>query len=67
MPRSAAQSDFTFERPVELPAAAWPVSLPPAVSEASARVARWILWVALVMFVALILLCGVGLHIPVGE
>ena len=67
MPRSAAQSDFTFQRPVELPPAAWPVSLPAPVSEASARVTRWILWAALLMFVGLILLCGVGLHIPAGE
>ncbi len=69
MPRSPAQSDFRFVSPslVELPPAAWPVSLPPVpMPEASAGTTRWMLRATLLLLLVLVALVGIGLHIPSG-
>jgi|GEM_PF-3585241 len=74
VPRSSAQSDFSVARapeppPIELPAAAGPVSLPRAElhsTEASALATRWVMRATFVMLFALFVLCMVGLHIPTG-
>ena len=76
MPRSHMQSDFSVVRTpdpalvVVLPDSAGPVALPRAqvqTTEASAFATRWIMRATFVLFLALFLLCAVGLHIPSGE
>ena len=61
-----------MERPVEveLPAAAFPVSLPKAFlrsPEASAFATRWVMRATIVILFALLVLTLVGPHIPSGE
>jgi hypothetical protein len=77
MPRSAAQSDFIVERPVEVPVLTGPigegtamVELPRATvrtTEASERATRWVMGVTFFMLAILTILCMVGPHIPAGE
>lgn len=65
MPRSQGQSDFVISRPLEGEG-----ELPRAElhsSEASARATRWVMTIAVVMLVALALICAIGPHIPAGE
>jgi D-tyrosyl-tRNA(Tyr) deacylase len=72
MARSAAQSDFSVERPVEvtMPATAHAVALPDAAAigaQAGELTSRWVLRATWLMLLALAVLCLVGPHIPSGE
>ena len=72
MARSAAQSDFSVARPLEvaLPATADAVALPDAEAvrtQAGELSSRWVMRATWLMLLALAVLCLVGPHIPSGE
>lgn len=57
MPRSPAQSDFTYESPTDVVEA----------EGASATSTRWVMWLTFLVLGALVLLCLIGPHVPSGE
>ena len=72
MARSAAQSDFSVARPIQvaLPATTDAVALPDAEAlrtQAGDLSSRWVMRATWLVLFALAVLCLVGPHIPAGE